>query len=70
MTNSISFLPDCDQIIFIKNGKIVGNNTYESLVESNEFFQKFVNSTFIVDQKQYNDSFSVDESLKSERSLF
>lgn len=49
-TNSLSFLPECDKIIMLKEGTVFMMGTYEELVKDDEF------SSFIGEYLQQNDN--------------
>ena len=50
MTNSISFLPEVDEIIMLKRGAIIGLGTYDYLIENNQEFAKFATNSFGLNQ--------------------
>jgi ABC-type transport system involved in cytochrome bd biosynthesis fused ATPase/permease subunit len=58
-------LPECDEIIVIKKGKIIGMGSYENLLITNEYFSKFVSKSFLVNQ---NEAEEIDDEKKDSKS--
>jgi ABC-type multidrug transport system ATPase subunit len=58
-------LPECDEIIVIKKGKIIGMGSYENLLKTNEYFSKFVSKSFLVNQ---NEAEEIDDEKKDSKS--
>ena len=46
VTNSLSFLPECDEIIMLENGYITAHGKYDNLIKTNEIFIKFISNYF------------------------
>lgn len=44
VTHRLSILPKCDRVLFIKNGKIVENGTFNEIYNRSEFVREFVSS--------------------------
>ena len=44
VTNSLSFLPQVDEIIMIENGEIIQAGTYEQLKNDNGVFADFISN--------------------------
>jgi ATP-binding cassette subfamily B multidrug efflux pump len=47
VTHRLSILPKCDRVLFIKNGKIVENGTFNEIYNRSEFVRDFVTSISI-----------------------
>lgn len=58
-------MPECDEIIVIKKGKIIGMGSYENLLKTNEYFSKFVSKSFLVNQ---NEAEEIDDEKKDSKS--
>jgi hypothetical protein len=50
VTNSVVFLPECDEILMLENGTIAEFGTYEDLMNKNGKFTTFINNSFLEDQ--------------------
>jgi ABC-type multidrug transport system fused ATPase/permease subunit len=46
VTNSLSFLPEVDEIIMLDNGDILEMGSYAELVKNNGHFAKFIENYF------------------------
>lgn len=46
VTNSLSFLPQVDEIILLENGSIKAYGNYKTLTQSNDVFNKFISNYF------------------------
>lgn len=55
MTNSLSFLPDCDRIFMIDNGTICESGTYKELLKKKGVFSQFIGTNSNEFQKKEND---------------
>lgn len=70
VTNSLSFLPQCDKVAMIQNGSIVQIGTYEELLNEQGKFKDFI-KLYLKDKesnkKAKQDDASLDDSKSSER---
>jgi len=57
-------LPECDEIILIKKGNIIGMGSYEYLIKNNDYFTKFVSNAFVANQ---NEDEVADEEIDDEK---
>jgi len=46
VTNSLSFLPECDEILLLENGRVTLNGHYNQLIKNSPTFTKFISSYF------------------------
>jgi ABC-type multidrug transport system fused ATPase/permease subunit len=46
VTNSLSFLPEVDEIIMLENGNILEMGSYDVLVKNDSHFAKFIENYF------------------------
>ena len=53
ITNNLSFLPEVDSIVVLKDGRIQETGTYDQLMESRGNFSEFINE-FSIDHKESN----------------
>jgi hypothetical protein len=58
-------LPECDEIIVIKKGKIIGMGSYENLLKTNQYFSKFVSKSFLAHQNEVEE---IDDEKKDSKS--
>ena len=58
-------MPECDEIIVIKKGKIIGMGSYENLLKTNQYFSKFVSKSFLAHQ---NEAEEIDDEKKDSKS--
>lgn len=56
VTNSLNFLPRCDKIVFIQNGKIMGVGQYNELIKKSGAFSDFIGSNQVnIDQTDFDE---------------
>ena len=41
-TNSLAFLPECDRIIVLEEGKILEIGSYDHLIKTSKLFREFI----------------------------
>ena len=54
ITNNLSFLPEVDSIVVLKNGRIHETGTYEQLIASKGDFADFIEEFSTIDKKESN----------------
>ncbi len=47
VTNSVAFLPECDEILMLEEGMVVEYGTYDKLMEKNGKFYEFMSNSFL-----------------------
>ena len=52
MTHGIGFLPQCDKIVVMVDGKITETGTYTELIENNGAFAEFLRNYSNVDNEE------------------
>ena len=55
MTHGIGFLPQCDKIVVMVDGKITETGTYTELIENNGAFAEFLRNYSNVDTEEEED---------------
>jgi hypothetical protein len=67
VTNSLSFLPQCDMIIMLENGCIVETGSYDVLKDQNGVFTDFIR-TYLESKEWKSDIENEDEEISPESS--
>lgn len=52
VTNSVAFLPECDEIIMLEDGMIVEMGTYDKLMEKDGKFAEFMSDSFLEENQK------------------
>lgn len=64
MTNSLSFLPEVDEIILLEDGSIKAHGHYTTLIQTNDCFKKFISNYFKNNEKDDTESTALDREKK------
>ena len=65
VTNSLSFLPEVDEIIMLDNGEILEMGTYDTLIENESYFSKFIEKYYTLTGQEEEVKKPDQEDLKS-----
>lgn len=71
VTNSVAFLPECDEIIMLEDGMIVEMGTYDKLMQKEGKFAEFMSNSFLEldeeEEKKEEEKITIKEEAKNEK---